>query len=60
MADLSTVNGSGSNESVEERQLQIRTEISRTDSTWDIERLEGYLAKLSGRVAALRVKGTRG
>src|SRR5699024_6747478 len=42
-------------EAVEERRAFIRREIERTDSTWDKEKLEERLAKLSGGVAVIRV-----
>ena len=51
------VDGGGSSEAVEERRNQIRTEIERTDSTWDREKLEERLAKLSGGVAVIRAGG---
>ncbi|HIW96793.1 MAG TPA: chaperonin GroEL [Candidatus Corynebacterium gallistercoris] len=51
------VDGGGSAESVEERRNQIRTEIERTDSNWDREKLEERLAKLSGGVAVIRAGG---
>ena len=53
--DTVIVNGGGSAEAVEERRGQLRTEIERTDSTWDQEKLEERLAKLSGGVAVIRV-----
>ncbi|MDK8454946.1 chaperonin GroEL [Corynebacterium marquesiae] len=49
------VDGGGTAEAVEERREQIRREIERTDSTWDKEKLEERLAKLSGGVAVIRV-----
>ena len=55
--DTVIVNGGGSAEAVEERRGQLRTEIERTDSTWDQEKLEERLAKLSGGVAVIRAGG---
>ncbi|WP_459610873.1 chaperonin GroEL [Corynebacterium urogenitale] len=55
--DTVIVDGGGSSEAVEERRNQIRTEIERTDSTWDREKLEERLAKLSGGVAVIRAGG---
>ena len=49
------VDGAGSAEAVDERRGQIRREIERTDSSWDKEKLEERLAKLSGGVAVIRV-----
>ena len=49
------VDGAGTKEAVEERREQLRREIERTDSTWDREKLEERLAKLSGGVAVIRV-----
>lgn len=53
--DTVIVDGAGTAEAVEERREQIRREIERTDSTWDREKLEERLAKLSGGVAVIRV-----
>ena len=49
------VDGGGTAEAVEERREHIRRDIERTDSTWDKEKLEERLAKLSGGVAVIRV-----
>lgn len=49
------VEGAGSAEAVEARREQIRREIETTDSTWDKEKAEERLAKLSGGVAVIRV-----
>ena len=49
------VDGAGTAEPVEERGQHLRNEIERTDSTWDREKLEERLAKLSGGVAVVRV-----
>lgn len=53
--DTVLVDGAGTAEAVEERRGFIRREIERTDSTWDKEKLEERLAKLSGGVAVIRV-----
>ena len=53
--DTVIVDGAGTAEAVEERREQIRREIETTDSTWDKEKAEERLAKLSGGVAVLRV-----
>ena len=53
--DTVIVDGGGTAEAVEERCEHIRREIERTDSTWDKEKLEERLAKLSGGVAVIRV-----
>ena len=53
--DTVIVDGAGSAEAVEDRRNQIRRDIEATDSTWDREKMEERLAKLSGGVAVLRV-----
>ena len=49
------VDGAGSAEDVENRRNQIRREIEKTDSTWDREKAEERLAKLSGGIAVIKV-----
>lgn len=49
------VDGAGSAEAVEKRRGQIRHLIEITDSSWDKEKAEERLAKLSGGVAVIRV-----
>ena len=53
--DTVLVDGAGTAEAIEERRNQIRREIETTDSTWDREKAEERLAKLSGGVAVIRV-----
>lgn len=53
--DTVLVDGAGTAEDVEERRNQIRRDIEATDSTWDKEKMEERLAKLSGGVAVIRV-----
>ncbi|SER65407.1 chaperonin GroEL [Corynebacterium cystitidis] len=53
--DTVIVDGAGSADDVEARREQIRREIETTDSTWDKEKAEERLAKLSGGVAVIRV-----
>ncbi|MCP1387803.1 chaperonin GroEL [Corynebacterium sp. TA-R-1] len=53
--DTVIVDGAGTAEAVEERRQQLRREIEATDSTWDKEKTEERLAKLSGGVAVLKV-----
>ena len=53
--DTVLVDGAGTAEAIEERRNQIRREIESTDSTWDREKAEERLAKLSGGVAVIRV-----
>lgn len=53
--DTIIVDGAGSLEDVDARREQIRREIDSTDSTWDKEKAEERLAKLSGGVAVIRV-----
>ncbi|MDO4928831.1 MAG: chaperonin GroEL [Corynebacterium sp.] len=49
------VDGAGTAEEVEVRREQIRREIANTDSSWDREKAEERLAKLSGGVAVIKV-----
>lgn len=51
------VEGSGKKKDIEARCNQIRTQIEKTNSDYDREKLEERLAKLSGGVALLRVGG---
>ena len=53
--DTVLVDGGGSAAALDDRREQICGEIARTDSTWDKEKLEERLAKLSGGVAVIRV-----
>ena len=53
--DTVIVDGAGSAEAVEERRGQLRRDIAATDSTWDKEKTEERLAKLSGGVAVIKV-----
>ncbi len=49
------VNGSGSKENIQARVAQIKNEIQNTTSSYDKEKLQERLAKLSGGVAVLYV-----
>jgi len=49
------VGGKGSKQDMEERVGQIKTQIKQTDSSFDREKLEERLAKLSGGVAVIKV-----
>jgi chaperonin GroEL len=49
------VDGAGKKEDIEARIAQIKSEIERTDSDFDREKLQERLAKLSGGVAVLKV-----
>lgn len=49
------VDGAGTADAVEARREQIRREIESTDSTWDKEKAEERLAKLSGGIAVIKV-----
>jgi chaperonin GroEL len=53
--DSTIVEGAGSEEEVRGRIAQIRSEIEKTDSDWDREKLQERLAKLSGGVAVVKV-----
>ena len=49
------IGGGGARKDIEARIRQIRTEIGRTTSSYDKEKLEERLAKLSGGVAVIKV-----
>lgn len=49
------IDGAGSDEDVNGRVAQIRSEVENTDSDWDREKLQERLAKLSGGVAVIKV-----
>lgn len=49
------VGGAGDRAAIDHRIEQIRREIERSTSTYDVEKLEERLAKLSGGVAVIRV-----
>jgi len=53
--ETTIVEGAGSEEDIKGRIAQIKTEIERTDSDWDREKLQERLAKLSGGVAVVKV-----
>src|SRR5665811_2188318 len=49
------IDGAGEKDEVAARVHQIKTEIERTDSDWDREKLQERLAKLSGGVCVIKV-----
>lgn len=49
------VDGAGEKKDIDARVAQIRSEIERTDSDFDREKLQERLAKLSGGVAVIKV-----
>ena len=49
------VNGAGDSENIQERILQIRNELANTTASYDKEKLQERLAKLSGGVCVLEV-----
>jgi chaperonin GroEL len=49
------VDGAGSSEEVAGRVNQLRSEIERTDSEWDREKLQERVAKLAGGVCVIKV-----
>ena len=53
--DTTVIDGGGDPADVEARVAQIRSEIERTDSDWDREKLQERLAKLAGGVAVIKV-----
>lgn len=55
--ETTVVEGSGDKKALENRVRQIRSEIERSTSTYDREKLEERLAKLAGGVADIQVGG---
>ena len=53
--DTTIVEGAGSSDDVAGRINQIKAEIENTDSSWDKEKLQERLAKLSGGVSVIKV-----
>ncbi len=51
------VEGGGSAQAVADRVAQIRSEIERSDSDWDREKLQERLAKIVGGVVVIKVGG---
>jgi chaperonin GroEL len=49
------VDGKGTKEKVEERVRQLRNELERTESSFDKEKLQERLGKLSGGIAVIKV-----
>ena len=49
------VDGGGTEDAIDGRKAQLRSEIESSDSDWDREKLEERLAKLSGGVAVIKV-----
>jgi chaperonin GroEL len=53
--DTTVIEGAGSADEVAGRIKQIQAEIENTDSSWDKEKLQERLAKLSGGVSVIKV-----
>ncbi|MET0741028.1 MAG: chaperonin GroEL [Candidatus Nanopelagicales bacterium] len=53
--DTTIVDGGGSRDAVRERIAQLTSEVERTDSDWDKEKLRERLAKLAGGVVVVKV-----
>lgn len=53
--DTTLVEGKGDKKRIQDRTGQIRRQINETDSSYDKEKLQERLAKLSGGVAVIRV-----
>jgi len=53
--DTTIIEGAGDAEKVTGRIAQIKAEIENTDSSWDKEKLQERLAKLSGGVSVIKV-----
>ena len=49
------IDGGGDHKAVEDRVAQIRSEIERSDSDWDREKLQERLAKIGGGVVVIKV-----
>ena len=54
-SDTTIIGGMGSNEDIQTRVQQVKTEIEESSSDYEKEKLHKRLAKLSGGVAVLRV-----
>lgn len=55
--NTTVVDGGGSSEAVADRVAQIKSEIERSDSDWDREKLQERLAKIVGGVVVIKVGG---
>jgi len=55
--DTTIIEGAGKKKDIEARIQQIRTQIEKTTSDYDREKLQERLAKLTGGVAVIRVGG---
>ena len=55
--NTTVVDGGGSTDAVAERVAQIKSEIERSDSDWDREKLQERLAKIVGGVVVIKVGG---
>ncbi len=55
--NTTVVDGGGSAEAVADRVSQIKSEIERSDSDWDREKLQERLAKIVGGVVVIKVGG---
>ena len=55
--NTTVVDGGGSAEAVSDRVAQIKSEIERSDSDWDREKLQERLAKIVGGVVVIKVGG---
>ena len=52
------IDGAGSKEDIQARAEQLRGQIERSDSEYDVEKLQERLAKLAGGVAVIKVGGS--
>lgn len=55
--NTTVVDGGGTSEAVADRVAQIKSEIERSDSDWDREKLQERLAKIVGGVVVIKVGG---
>jgi len=56
--DTILLNGLGKRDAIDERVAQINAQIEQTDSSYEKEKLQERLGKLSGGVAVIRVGGS--
>lgn len=49
------VGGAGTDEQIKKRIEEIKTQVEKTDSSWEREKLEARLGRLSGGVAVIKV-----
>ncbi len=53
--ETTIIDGGGTNEAISDRVEHIRSQVERTDSEWDREKLQERLARLAGGVSVIKV-----